>query len=327
MKRSCALAALALTVALTAPGCGPTTPAGWTAAKLTLPKAYRAEGDGTIRLDDLSLRGRVRVDYLVYPDGNVAMGNLHTWVQDVDIVTHFIFWETNRERLRCTEFSNQQVIVGRFDGAASELVFPLAAARLSGLSFESRLPDRSCDGPARVITAENNAELRIEHDPASDRFALSTRLTARYDGNDVSVSIDVEGGFLNRPPEPEIGVGGPTIDPDLIQGGCPPILTTNPPGAPPNDPRGLLLNMVSSSSDPDGDWQRSDIIREEWSHSMGTTSAKFRLIGRGRVAGPYLFESDQEHWLMLTAWDRTGASYRDLCQFRVLRPDEVPPSS
>ncbi len=316
-----------MAAALTAAGCGPTAPSGWTAATLTLPKAYRAQGDGTVQLGDLRLPGRVRVDYLVYPDGSVAMGNLHTWLQDVDIVTRFLFIETSRERLRCTEFSNQQVVEGRLDSSGLELVFPAAAARLSGLSFETRGSDRSCTGPARVITAENNAELRIEHDPASDRFALSTRLTASYDGNDIAVRIDVEGEFLNRPPEPEIGVGGPTIDPDLIQGGCPPVLATNPPGAAPNDPRGLLLNLASSSFDPDGDWRRSDIIREEWSHSSGAPGAKFRLIGRGRVAGPYLFESDREHWLMLTAWDRTGASYRDLCQFRVLRPDEVPPGS
>jgi hypothetical protein len=319
------LAAAALALAALASGCGP-APHRWTAANLELPKAYRAEGEGTVRLDDLPLPGRVRVDYLVYPDGTVAMGNLHTWLRDVDIVTHFLFWETSRERLRCTEFSNREVIVGRLDTTASQLVFPSSAARLSGLSFDSRQPDRTCPGLARQITAENNSELRIVHDPAADRFALDTRLAARYDGNDLTVRIAVEGDFLNRPPVPEIGVGGPSIDPDLIQGGCPPILGTNPPGAAPNDPRGLLLRLVSSSSDPDGDWRRSDIIREEWSHSAGTSGAPFELIGRGRVAGPYLFESDMEHWLMLTVWDRTGASSRDLCQFRVLRPDEVPAS-
>lgn len=277
-----------------------------------------------MRIDDLGLPGRVLVDYLVYPDGTVAMSNLHAWLRDVDIVTHFLFWETDRERLRCTELSNRQVLVGRFDAAAAELVFPTSAARLSGLSFAARAPDRSCPGRARRITAENNAALRIVHDPAGDRFTLDTRLSARYDGNDLDLRIAVEGRFLNRPPVPVIGVGAPGLDPDLIQGGCPPIVGTNPPGAAPNDPRGLLLRLVSSSGDPDGDWQSSDIIREEWSHSAGTTGAPFRLIGRGRVAGPYLFESDMEHWLMLTTWDRSGASSRDLCQFRVLRPDEAP---
>jgi hypothetical protein len=290
---------------------------------LELPRAYRADASGEIRIDDLRLRGRVRADYLVYPDDRVVMQSLHAWVDDVDIVTRFAFIEVSRERLRCTEFSNEDLVFGRYDPAASKLTFPAGAARMTGHSYTGRAPDRSCLTPVRQLTAQNNREIVVNHDPAANEFGLGASFRASYDGNDVGIAIRAEGRFLNRPPEPVIGVGGPSIPTDLIQGGCPEILALNPPGAAPNDPRGLLLNLVSNSTDPDGSWNRSDIVREEWSHAVGTSGSPFRLIGKGRVAGPYLFASDNEHWLMLTVWDRAGASFRDLCFFRVLRPDEV----
>lgn len=305
-------------------GCDPPSPGGWNRSLLELPRAYRAEADGEIRVDGLRFPGRVRADYLVYPDNRVVMARLHAWVRDVDIVTRFLFIETSRERLRCTEFSNEDMIEGRFEPVGSKLIFAAGSARMSGRSYGNRAADRSCSAPIRAITAENNADIDISHDPAGNEFEINASFRASYDGNDVSVAIEAQGSFLNRPPEPEIGVGGPSLDPDLIQGGCPPLVGSNPPGAAPNDPRGLLLNMVSSSADPDGLWGRSDIIREEWSHSSGTSGDPFRLIGRGRVAGPYLFDMGMEHWLMLTAWDRTGASTRALCSFRVLLPSEVP---
>jgi hypothetical protein len=314
-------ALLALGIAVS--GCRP-SPGGWTLGTLELPRAYRAEASGEIRIDDLRLPGRVRVDYLVYPDNRVVMQSLHAWIRDVDIVTRFAFIEVSRERLRCTEFSNEDIVFGTHDPAGSKLTFPAGAARMTGHSYTNRAPDRSCLTPVRQLTAQNDREIVVTHDPEANAFGLNAAFRASYDGNDVGVGITAEGGFLNRPPEPLIGVGGPSIPIDLIQGGCPEILPLNPPGAAPNDPRGLVLNLVSNTTDPDGSWNRSDIVREEWSHSAGRSASPFRLIGEGRVAGPYLFASDQEHWLMLTAWDRTGASYRDVCFFRVLRPDEVP---
>lgn len=281
---------------------------------------YKVEVAGSIRLDDIRVPGRAWLDYLVFPDGRVTVTALRANIPDLDIVTRFLFFETDRERLRCTEFSNTAAVEGRLMSGGL-LVFPASAASLAGLSYTDRDAGGACTGAVRLITATNDRAFSLEHDPAHDRFRFRGSFVTSYRDKTFDLRIDMDGSYVNRPPDARIGVGGPGLDPDLIQGGCPPLTGINPPTAEANDPEGLRLNLLSVSTDPDGGWGRSDIEREQWAHSTG---GPYEFLGEGRLIGPVLFELGLQHRLELTVSDRLGARGRDVCGFLV--SDTTPPA-
>lgn len=285
-----------------------------------LPAYFRVEASGEIRLDDIRVPGRAWLDYLVQPDGSVTITALRATMRDLDIVTRFLFFDTDRERLRCTEFSNVGPIAGRL-AAGGTIAVPSGAASLTGRSFAERAAGGGCTGLARQISAVNDRPLTVDHDPGRDRFRFSGSFTTTHRDRSFDVAIEMAGSYVNRPPIARIGVGGPGLDPELIQAGCPPLAGVNPPAADANDPAGLRLNLVSVSSDPDGSWGRSSIEREQWAHSTG---GPFHFLGEGRVIGPVLFELDRDHRLELTVSDHLGARSRHSCQFRVA--DASPPT-
>jgi hypothetical protein len=328
-----AVGVLAAWIALLAtPACVRRPPAA--PADLALPESYRVEADGELRLDGLRLPGRLRMEYLVNPDGSVLVSDLTAWIRDVDIVTHFLFWETNRERLRCTKLSNVLPIGGRLE-ADGRLVIPNGSASLSGVSFSERGPDRTCPGLARQVTARNNAEIVLTHDPVGDRFGMSGSFRGAHGDDEVTIRIEMNGRYLNRPPRALLGVYEPTAsggtgaaEPGpltLPQGGCPPIRGLNPPGAVANRPEGLLLNLISLSSDPDGragpGRGRGDVARDVWSHASG--GAAFRSLGNRQIVGPVLFELHRDHVLALTTTDHSRAASRMTCRFRVITAAEA----
>lgn len=284
-----------------------------------LAEQYKVRATGSIRLDDIRVPGRAWLDYLVYPDGRVTVTAMRANIPDLDIVTRFLFFETDRERLRCTEFSNTTAVDGRLM-SGGVLVFPASAASLTGLSYTDREAGGGCTGSVRLITATNDRAFSLEHDPAHDRFRFRGAFVTSYHDKTFDLRIDMEGSYVNRPPEARIGVGGPDLDPDLIQGGCPPLTGINPPTAEANDPEGLRLSLLSVSTDPDGGWRRSDIEREQWAHSTG---GPYEFLGEGRLIGPVLFELGLQHRLELTVSDRLGARGRDVCGFLV--SDTTPP--
>lgn len=326
-RLAAALAALAAAL-----GCAPRAPAPAAPDPLALPKAYRVQADGELTVNDLRVGGRLRMDYLVFPDDRVVVSDLTAWVRDVDIVSRFAFIETGRERLRCTKLSNTTGLAGRLE-PGGRLVLPPGAVDLSGVSFAERGAGGRCTGLARQVTAQNNADVVARHDPAADRFELSGTFRGRHGGEDLAIGISMTGRFLNRPPVATLGVfeppAGRTLstvwpdDLDLPQGGCPPLRGSNPAGAVANAPDGLRLDLISLSSDPDGrsGGGRGDLARDVW--SLSTDGGPFRALGTRQIVGPVLFELHRDHVLALTSSDHAGASARALCRFRVISAAEA----
>lgn len=326
-RLAAALAALAAAL-----GCAPRAPAPAAPDPLALPKAYRVQADGELTVNDLRVGGRLRMDYLVFPDDRVVVSDLTAWVRDVDIVSRFAFIETGRERLRCTKLSNTTGLPGRLE-PGGRLVLPTDAVDLTGVSFAERGADGRCTGLARQVTARNNADVVARHDPASDRFELSGTFHGRHGGDDLAIGIAMTGRYLNRPPVAEIGVFEPlgvptttTVWPEDLawpQGGCPALRGTNPPGAVANGPDGLRLNLISLSSDPDGrvGGGRGDLARDVW--SLSSDGGPFRALGTRQMVGPVLFELHRDHVLSLTSSDHAGAQGRALCRFRVITAAEA----
>ena len=289
-------------------------------ALLQVPKTYWAEGEGSISFGDHSVPGRVRLDYLVYPDQRVVIPNLVVWMDDLDLVVPFLWWEAAREPLRCTVFRNQQAIQAVLDN--DELVIP-AGSKLLGQSYFERRSDGECRGKARRLEPTSSAEMRIIHDPEGDRFALSTEFDTSYEGNDFTVALQAEGRYLNRPPVAALEVVGNNVT--VAADGCPATDKGKPPIAQANTPQGLLISLRSASYDPDGNWpegtnpkrSRVDLNFEQWARSR---PAGFSFLGAGLEVGPVLFEVDKEHQLLLWVMDRRGAESRKLCHFQVVPP-------
>ena len=279
---------------------------------LQIPRNYWAEAHGTITLGDNAVPGKVRVEYLVHPDQRVVIPSLSVWMDDLDLVTPFLWWEAAREPLRCTFFRNNGAIGGTLDNG--ELVIP-AGAKVLGHSFLKRDADGECRGKARRLDSASNEELRITHDPDSNRFALSVAFDTSHEGNAFTVTLEAEGHYLNRPPVAALTGTGDNVK--LAADGCP------APKSPANTAEGLQVTLQSGSYDPDGKWPedfnpkrpRVDLAAEQWARSR---PGGFRYLGAGQAIGPVLFETDQEHQLLLWVTDRHGAEGRKLCRFQVV---------
>ncbi len=314
---------VALIVAIVVGGCPPSTPPTPPPPPvppiLDFPAAFRVQGSGTVDIGDITLPGNVRMDYLVYPSGRVVVSQLDAWIGDLDIVVTFLWWETDRERLRCNRISNVDPIVGRLTG--DRIDFASASSSFVGLSFDQRDSAGDCPGLARQVEVTNDGPFSLIHDPDRRRSELTASFTATYAGNTVPLAFRLTGRFLNRPPVAAIGVGPPGTPWQRIEGGCP----TGPQGKlvlAPNHADGLVLDLRSFSYDDDSraserfdiKFPRGDISTEQWGHSTG---GKYAYLGEGRLLGPVLFRTGMRHALLLTVTDRTGAKARQVCVFQV----------
>lgn len=308
MAFACVAAAL-----IVLPACPRVVPPAPTGVELA--QSFVARASGEVEVNDLVFYGHARASYMVTPDGEVDIRRLRFWIDDADIVVRGpLGAERARERLRCTFLEIESAAKGR-TGAAGRLVISSGDVSITGTSHDERGERGECPALARQITATNNADFELIHVPASDRFGLSTTFTGTLGEESVTVRIDMDGSYVNRPPQPLIGVGGPGLPPGSIQGGCPPIVAGNPPYTPANDPEGLRVNLLSLASDPDGSTGRSDVVGEYWLHLSGTER---RYLGGRQLVGPVLFATGSEHRLVLEVSDRHGALARTVCDFLVL---------
>ncbi|MCZ6918536.1 MAG: hypothetical protein O7I93_17305 [Gemmatimonadetes bacterium] len=276
-----------------------------------IPRAYSAAAEGTIALGDNAVPGRVRANYLVYPDQRVVITHLAVWMDDLDLVVPFLWWET-REPLRCTIFRNDGAIEGTLQDG--ELVIP-AGTKVLGQSYRERDPSGGCRGKLRLLDTRSTDVLRVTHDPEGNHFGVSASFETSYQDHELTVTLEAQGRYLNRPPVAKLQV---MEDVPVLPDGCPEkkILA--------NTPEGLQVRFRSTSYDLDGIWPgvegeklRVDLSFEQWARSRPDG---FVFLGAGRDIGPVLFETGREHQLLLWITDRQGAEGRKLCHFQVEPP-------
>ncbi len=290
-----------------------------------VPQAFIVRGRGIISVDGIQddFPGGFEMSYLVYPDGRVTISRLVATIGDGNyLVRDRRVLRDIRIELHCSRGANRNPITAMLD-PTGKLVIPPGAAMISGVSYPERAEDGSCPGRGDVLTFEatNNAPLQGRHDPMRDEFTLEGRFRAMAAERETDVTITMTGHYVNRPPVAIIGVRGRGLPAILGQGGCPPTRGVNPPTTEANDPRGLLVTLISASDDPDGSFRRSDIRSEQWYHAPGPVPLEF--LGFGREIGPVLFEFGPEHRLGLLVTDLAGAISSDGCFFKVV--DTTPP--
>lgn len=147
------------------------------------------------------------------------------------------------------------------------------------------------------------------------------RAPAEHEGNEYVVAIQLAGSYLNRPPVAALAFQGDGIE--LGPDGCPRTRDADPDIVVANTPDGLVATLHSDSHDPDGVWpgdqgpklKRLDLAFEQWARNR---DGAFGFVGAGRDVGPVLFESGQEHQLLLWVNDRRGAEARKVCRFEVI---------
>ena len=306
-----------------------------------VPAEYWVEAEGTVSVGGVTVPGRVRMHYAVFWDVSVVVPTLVVWMHDTDLLLTFLWWEVDTEPLRCTSFRNDGALTATLAGDTLEIA---AGAKLTGVSHTERDPSGECVGKARRLEVETPVVVSAVHDPDNNHFALSatfdTTASAGDDGssggvfslipsfdapdleNMVTVSVQMEGQYLNRPPLAVLAALGNDLEPS--DDGCP---VTRPEGDPPmvlaNTDGGLVVTLHSQSHDPDGGWpqdapdpklRRVDLEFEQWSSSKGEG---YRFLGAGQEIGPVLFDNDLVHQLVLRVTDRWGAEGRQVCRFRV----------
>ena len=272
--------------------------------------------------EGINFAGTFEMDYLQDTSGRIEIARLQTSLADMDIVFRFLIFETSRIKIRCGEAHSNRTITGNIDGLGN-LTIPSGAASIFGSSLENRSALGECSGTATSLTGTNNAPLRGLLDPAANYAAIAGAFTARVDGNDYSLTLDMTGAYANRPPRARLGVAGRNLE-AFAQGGCPAVMNTgNPPElvVEANDPAGLKMALRSLSYDPDGAWRRADIGMDKWFYARG--ARPFEFLAEGREYGPMTFNFGLRHRLVLETSDRLGAATTDDCSFRVV--DTTPP--
>jgi hypothetical protein len=306
----------------------------------------RGQGGFTIdgpRCCEGEIRGGIEMTVTLDSAGRATITQLQVDVVSFRITVRRPF-STDTFSFLCNRLHNTGPIAGTYDAAGRRLSIAPAAAEMVAVSF-AELPagaafcPRGDDlqatdlGLARGLVSRNVGALAGTFDPAGDLFTLAGTFVLREDGETFRIHFDVAGTFVNRPPRARLAtlpVGGSPFDPSpslayLPQSGdCPPLVrrvvngqlaATEVVYTEANVPEGLLAAFYSWSSDPDGSWQRSDIVSEDWLHSVD--GAPFVRLGGGRAVAPVLFERDRDHVLILSVVDRRGAVGRKSCRFRV----------
>lgn len=283
-------------------------------------QSYRAQADGIITLgEDLEVPGRVRLDYLVHPNNSVEATQLSVWIDDVDLIVELSWWKDRLEPLRCTSLGNEEHFRGQLED--NELIFP-PGVEVQGVSYLRR-DGNSCKGSYRRLEAKSNAALVVGHNPLEDKFSVHAQFSAVVDGNPITIGLDADGHYLNRPPIADFRAYGEGVV--TTEDGCPGTDKGKPPIAFANSAEGLVTTLRSDSYDHDHNWPetfkkdqpRVDIAFEQWTRSRGSG---FAFLGKGEEIGPLLFETGREHQVLLWVFDRTGAEARKFCHFQVVQP-------
>lgn len=271
-----------------------------------------------VRVDGVEAPARLRMSYSVRPDGGVTVSRLAVWFDDIDLVTTFLWWEVEREPLRCAEVRNVGPVQATLQ--ANELVIP-GDVELVGHAWTQRSAENRCRGEQRWLEGSPGQAVRAVHDPENDRFAIEATFDTEYHGHEVSIEIELDGTYLNRPPVAVLEARGEGVP--LTEAGCPGTDKGDPPVAVANDPAGLRVLLHSDSWDPDGTWPstvsakrpRVDLAFEQWARRE---DGRWRFLGEGREVGPVVFSTGEEHELLLWITDRQGAEARALCRFQVV---------
>jgi hypothetical protein len=270
-------------------------------------------------VEDTSAAGRLQAAYVVYPDGRAVITHFAARLDDVDLVVPFLWWEVDRQPLRCTALASAETAVGNLEGG--EITLPPGALRLSGVTYATRKNPVSCDGVQRGITAESPSASSISHDPDGNSFAFAGSFAADHQGNPFTVAIELEGDYLNRPPLARLAHAPAGSEDAALVDGCPEAKSVA------NSKAGLRLRLVSRSEDPDPHafaesnlkLPRSDLQREDWTRSIG---GEFAFVHEGREVEEVVFEPDRDHVLVLTVTDQSGARARRICEFFVAPKSE-----
>ena len=326
------------------PGCPPSPPPAEIAEPHPLERiarSYWAEGEGSVLLSGTTVPGRIRVGFSVGPDEEVTVSHLAVWMGDLDlrmplpgasaiaalaealkieILEDGV--ELVTEALRCTAFRNEGPLTGTLQG--DRIVLP-AGVGVTGRSWFERSGDGTCHGEARVLDSEIPEPLRVLHDPEADRFALSATFVQQVADVSVTVDLETEGHYLNRPPVAVLRAKADGLE--TAEDGCPVTDKGDPPLALANTEQGLEIGLISESHDPDGRWpesiDRPKLLRVDLRHEQWWRSAAegMRLVATGPGVEQLLFETGREHVLMLRVVDRRGAEDRRVCHFQVVEPE------
>lgn len=314
-------------------GCGlaPSAPAD---TPLAPAQQYQVRGTGYATVagshccGDTRFTGRFEAAYEVDSAGQARLASLRLDLDDTDVVVEdgFLGLFSTRIHVRCGNGSNPAPAAGSV-ADATHLAFGPGSLSLAGVASEERLADGSCADPTLVWTGTNDVATVLLHDPATGRFGLDGSFHTVVEGESSTLTLRLEGGFVNRPPQAAFALrraGEP-----YPQSGCPAFWRWN--GqlwelvAEANAPDGLKGDAHSFSSDPDGGWPQGDVLTEDWFLASGGGPRTF--VTAGRDTGPLLFGWGPTHSLELLAGDHVGATSAAACSFRVIdtRPPAVTP--
>lgn len=293
----------------------------------------RGTGRGTLSgprcCGDHAFTGGFEARYSIAASSEIRLERLQADIDDTTVlIDGFLGLFDQRADLRCTRLDSASEGIGWRDGSG-RLWFPPGALRLTGASSAKRYEDGTCTEPAVRFDLQNDAWLSAEADPVANRFRLSGTLNGLIDGDPYTLTLDLQGGFANRPPAAALDV----LTPLNPQGGCPawwrwvPATQSWEQVAEANHPGGLRATLRSATSDPDGLWARGDVGGERWFDTRDGGTRK--PLGDGPVVGPLVFEWGPEHRLELFAHDQQGAAGAAACTFRVvdtIAPVVTPPA-
>lgn len=213
----------------------------------------------------------------------------------------------------------------------THLTFPPGTLKLYGRSSETRFADGSCDDPSLDFDSVNDVDVQVRHEPALNQFALDGTFATSAGGETYALTLHLAGGFTNQPPQAALALR--PIDDPYPQGGCPAFQRWTGQQwewvAEANRPEGLVAELHSFSSDPDGgSWSQGDVLAERWFDTPGSGDRAF--LGQGRQLDALTFGWGVPHRVELLAIDHAGASSAESCSFEVIdtrAPVVTPPSS
>ncbi len=277
---------------------------------------------------DTRFTGRFEAAYEIDGAGQARLAALRIALDDTDVVVEdgFLGLFSTRVQVRCGNAASAAPASG-FLTDPSHIKFGPGALGLAGQASEERLADGSCADPTLAWNGTNDVETLLLHDPAAGSFGLDGSFHTVVEGEPSTLTLHLEGGFVNRPPQAAFALrraGEP-----YPQSGCPAVWRWN--GqlwelvAEANAPDGLKGDAHSFSTDPDGGWPQGDVFTEDWFLTSGSGPRDF--VTAGRDTGPLLFGWGPTHRLELLAGDHVGATSAASCSFRVIdtRPPVVAP--
>lgn len=294
------------------------------AAPVPIPQQFLAQGlaemtiSGPSCCDGYRFQGVFEAAFDVDPGGTITIHRLRTELFPIDI-GHVGVFGLATVPLRCAEAINDGPIVGAVSGTA--ITLPAGGASLLATSFATQAADGSCTEQNLGLDALNPASIVGTHDPAGNRFSLTSTFAATVEGGTYSIGVALEGVYVNRPPMARLGL----VLPGLEQGGCPAVWHE---GNPPewrieaNHPQGLKAPLRSFSNDPDTALApRADLAHEVWTHAQDGGAEVY--LGTGPDLGDRTFAYGPVHRVRLLAADQLGGQAIDECTFRVV--DTTPP--